>query len=60
MDIFSRLTTGPVISRDQYDFFIKFIKLKPSFFLGIYYEDVYAFIVEFFWAASSNEYSGET
>ena len=36
-----------VITRDQY-FFIMFIKLKPFFFMGIDFEDTYAFIVDCF------------
>jgi len=30
-------------------FFIKLMKLKPSFFMGIDYEDAYAFIVDCFY-----------
>ncbi|WMV13935.1 hypothetical protein MTR67_007320 [Solanum verrucosum] len=44
--IFSRLTTGPVMSSDQHDYFIKFLKLKPPFFTGTEYEDAYYFLID--------------
>ena len=42
--IFSQLSTGPVITTNQYDFFIKFIKLNFPFFMGIDYKEAYTFI----------------
>ena len=49
MGIFFLLTTGSVMTSDQYDFFIKFIRLKPSFFMVIDSEDIfYDFIVDCF------------
>ncbi|XP_049372096.1 uncharacterized protein LOC125837004 [Solanum verrucosum] len=43
---FPRLTTGPIMTSDQHDLFIKFLKLKPPFFKGTESEDAYDFLVD--------------
>ena len=32
---FPRLTTGPIMTNDQHEFFSKFLKLKPPVFKGV-------------------------
>ena len=49
MGVFSIFTIGLVMTSTQHDFFINFIKLKFSFFMGIVYEDAYTFIVDCFY-----------
>ncbi|XP_049386266.1 uncharacterized protein LOC125850460 [Solanum stenotomum] len=43
---FPRLTTGPIMTSDQHDLFIKFLKLKPPVFKGTESEDAYDFLVD--------------
>ena len=38
---FPRLTTGSIMTGDQHELFIKFLKLKPSVFKGAKSEDAY-------------------
>lgn len=45
-DTFPRLTTGPIMTNDQHDLFIKFLKLKPPVFKGTESEDAYDFLVD--------------
>ena len=39
--MFPRLTTGPIMTNDQHELFIKFLKLKPPVFKGAESEDAY-------------------
>ena len=34
IDMFPRLTTGPIMTNDQHELFSKFLKLKPPVFKG--------------------------
>ena len=43
---FSRLTTGSIMTSDQHELFIKFLKLKPPVFKGAESEDAYDFLVD--------------
>ncbi|TMW83140.1 hypothetical protein EJD97_002765, partial [Solanum chilense] len=43
---FPRLTTGPIMTSDQHELFIKFLKLKPQVFKGTEFEDSYDFLVD--------------
>ena len=43
---FPRLTTGPIMTNDQYELFSKFLKLKPPVFKGVESEDAYDFLVD--------------
>ena len=42
---FPRLTTGSIMTCDQHELFIKFLKLKPPVFKGAESEDAYNFLV---------------
>ena len=44
--MFPRLTTGPIMTRDQLELFTKFLKLKPLVFKGVESEDAYDFLVD--------------
>ncbi|TMW87250.1 hypothetical protein EJD97_020211, partial [Solanum chilense] len=44
--MFSRLTTGPIMTSDQHELFSKFMKLKPPVFKGAECEDDYDFLVD--------------
>ncbi|TMW91987.1 hypothetical protein EJD97_013660 [Solanum chilense] len=44
--MFSRLTTGPIMTNDQHELFSKFLKLKPPVFKGAESEDAYDFLVD--------------
>ena len=41
--MFPRLTTGPIMTNDQYELFSKFLKLKPPVFKGAESKDAYDF-----------------
>ena len=43
---FPRLTTGPIMTSDQHELFIKFLKLNPPVLKGAEYEDAYDFLVD--------------
>ena len=43
---FSRLITGSIMTGDQHELFIKFLKLKPPVFKGAESEDAYDFLVD--------------
>ena len=43
---FPRLTTGSIMTGDQHELFIKFLKLKPPVFKGFEYGDAYDFLVD--------------
>ena len=43
---FSQLTTGSIMTGDQHELFIKFLKLKPPVFKGAESEDAYDFLVD--------------
>ena len=43
---FPRLTTGSIMTGDQHELFIKFLKLKPPVFKGAESEDAYDFLVD--------------
>ena len=43
---FSRLTTRSIMTGDQNDLFITFLKLKPPIFKGAESEDAYDFLVD--------------
>ena len=43
--MFPRLTTGSILTSDQHELFIKFLKLKPPVFKGAESEDAYDFLV---------------
>ena len=43
---FPRLTTRPIMTSDQHEFFSKFLKLKPPVFKGAESEDAYDFMVD--------------
>ena len=43
---FPRLTTGPIMTSDQYKLFTKFLKLKPPVFKSAESEDAYDFLVD--------------
>ncbi|TMW82427.1 hypothetical protein EJD97_005988, partial [Solanum chilense] len=43
---FPRLTTGSIMTGDQRELFIKFLKLKPPVFKGAESEDAYDFLVD--------------
>ena len=45
--MFPRLTTGPIMSRDQHKLFSKFLKWKPPVFKDTDSEDAYDFLVDF-------------
>ena len=40
---FPLLTTGSIMTGDQYDLFVKFLKLKPPVFKGVEFEDALIF-----------------
>ena len=44
--IFPRLTTWSIMTDDQHELFIKFLKLKPPVFKGAESEDAYDFLVD--------------
>ena len=44
---FPRLTIGSIMTSDQHELFIKFLKLKPPVFKGAESEDAYDFLVDF-------------
>ncbi|TMW80438.1 hypothetical protein EJD97_020115, partial [Solanum chilense] len=44
--IFPRLTTGSIMTGDQHELFIMFLKLKPPVFKGAESEDAYDFLVD--------------
>ncbi|KAK4706956.1 hypothetical protein R3W88_033493 [Solanum pinnatisectum] len=44
--MFPRFTTGLIMTTDQHDLFIKFLKLKPPVFKGTKSEDAYDFLVD--------------
>ena len=44
---FPRLTTGSIMTGDQHELFIKFLKLKPPVFKGAESEDAYDFLFDF-------------
>ena len=46
VDTFPRLTTGYIMTGDQHELFIKFLKLKPPVFKGAESEDAYDFLVD--------------
>ena len=46
VDMFPRLTTGSVMTSDQYELFTKFLKLKPPVFKSAESEDAYDFLVD--------------
>ena len=41
-----RSTTGSIMTGDQHELFIKFLKLKPPVFKGAESEDAYDFLVD--------------
>ncbi|TMW87598.1 hypothetical protein EJD97_019736 [Solanum chilense] len=43
---FPRLTTGSIMTSDQHELFIKFLKFKPPVFKGAESEDAYDFLVD--------------
>ena len=43
---FPRLTTGSIMTGDQHELFIKFLKLKPPVLKGAESEDAYDFLVD--------------
>ena len=43
---FPRLTTGSIMTGDQHELFIKFLKLKPPVFKGAESKDAYDFLVD--------------
>ena len=43
---FPRLTTGSIMTGDQHELFIMFLKLKPSVFKGAESDDAYYFLVD--------------
>ena len=47
VDTFPRLTTRSIMTGDQHDLFIRFLKLKPQVFKGAESEDAYNFPVDF-------------
>ncbi|TMX02778.1 hypothetical protein EJD97_019865 [Solanum chilense] len=46
VDTFPRLTTGSIMTDDQHELFIKFLKLKPPVFKGVEFEDAYDFLID--------------
>ena len=44
--MFPRLPTGSIMTGDQHELFIKFLKLKPPIFKGAESEDAYDFLVD--------------
>ena len=44
---FSRLTTTSIMTGDQHELLIKFLKLKPPVFKGAESKDAYDFFVDF-------------
>ena len=44
---FPRLTTGSIMTGDQHELFITFLKLKPPIFKGAKSEDAYDFLVDY-------------
>ena len=44
--MFPQLTTGSIMTSDQHELFIKFLKLKPPVFKGFEYGDAYDFLVD--------------
>ena len=44
---FPRFTTGSIMTGDQHELFIKFLKLKPLVFKGAESEDAYDFLVDY-------------
>ena len=44
--MFSRLTTGSIMTGNQHEHFIKFLNLKPPVFKGTESEDAYDFLVD--------------
>ena len=46
VDTFPRLTTGYIMTGDQHELFIKFLKLKPPVFKGVEFEDAYDFLID--------------
>ena len=43
---FPRLTTGSIMTGDQHELFIKFLKFKTPVFKGVEYKDAYDFLVD--------------
>ncbi|TMW80760.1 hypothetical protein EJD97_015510 [Solanum chilense] len=43
---FPRLTTGSIMTGNQHELFVKFLKLKPPVFKGAESEDAYDFLVD--------------
>lgn len=45
-NMFCQLPTEPLMTNDQYNLFVKLLKLKPSIFKSTGFEDVYNFVVD--------------
>lgn len=44
--VFPKLPAGPVMTSDQHEMFVMFLKLKPPVFKGLESEDAYDFLVD--------------